>query len=156
MTPDPYVPPESEVANSSPQWPKAPKTVSHACRLVLASLLLGLVTLLPGIRPPRPDDADVPLAFTLGAVALFGGLTVWLVIEVWRGKLWARWGMLAYLGLGWLLGGGEVTDDFLRSPLLGTIDAVCIAMEGVACALLFFGAGAKWFATLAALRRGRK
>jgi hypothetical protein len=37
---------------------------------------------------------------------------------------------------------------------LGAIDAVCIVMEAVACYLLFFGEGARWFAALAARRRG--
>ncbi len=119
----------------------------------MASLALGIVSLLPGIRPPRPDDPLVPLAYTLGAVLVFGGLTIWLAIEVLRGKPWARWAMLAYLALGWWLGGGELGDDFMRSPVLGVIDVACIALEAVACTLLFSGAGAQWFSALAALQR---
>jgi hypothetical protein len=153
MTPNPYAPPDAEVADVTSLRPPTPRAVGNACRLIIASLVLGIVSLLPGIRVPRPDDPQVPLAFTLGSVVVFGGLTLWLALEVWRGKRWARWVMLAYLVLGWWLGAGDMSDDFLRSPLLGTLDAVCILLEAIACALLFFGAGARWFAALAALRR---
>ena len=155
MTPNPYAPPGADVADVNTARPPMPRAVRVACQLIMASLALGLVSMLPGIRPPRPDDPAVPWAFTLGAIVVFGGLTIWLTLELLRGKLWARWGMLAYLVLGWWLGGGEISDDFLRSPVLGLIDAVCIVLEIAACWLLFFGDGARWFAALAALRRGR-
>jgi hypothetical protein len=153
MTPDPFAPPTAPLESVDPSWPPRPHSVNLACRLVMASLALGIVSLLPGIRPPRPDDPLVPLAYTLGAVLVFGGLTVWLAIEVLRGRLWARWAMLAYLALGWWLGGAELGDDFMRSPVLGVIDVACIALEAVACGLLFSGAGAQWFAALARVTR---
>ena len=155
MTPNPYAPPESDVADVKRSRPPVPRAVGNACRLILASLVLGLISMLPGIRVPRPDEADVPLAFTFGSIAVFGGLTLWLALEIWRGKHWARWAMLAYLVLGWWLGAGDMGDDFLRSPLLGALDAVCIVLEIIACLLLFFGEGGRWFAALAALRRRR-
>lgn len=154
MTPNPFAPPTAEVADVNLSRPQRPQAVNLACRLIMISLALGIVSLLPGIRPPRPDDPLVPLSFTLGAVVVFGGLTIWFAIEVLRGKPWARWVMLAYLVLGWLLGAGEMSDDFLRSPVLGVIDAACIVLELLACRLLFFGAGAQWFAALSAMRRG--
>jgi hypothetical protein len=155
MSPNPYAPPGAEVADPIPMRPEPPRTVSNACRLIVASLFLGLVTLLPGIGVPPPEDAQVPLIWTLTMIVVFGGLTLWLAVEVMRGKSWARWAMLAYLAVGWVLGGGEFTDDFLRSPLAGMIEAICMVMEIVACALLFFGSGGKWFAELAAIRRAR-
>lgn len=154
MSLNPYAPPESQVTAVQPPW-SPPKAVSRACWLILAALLIGIVSLLPGIRPVRPDEAEVGLGFTAGIVLVFGGITVWLAIEVWRGKPWARWAMLAYLALGWLLGGGALSEDFQRSPLAGSIEAACMAMELAACGLLFFGEGAKWFAAQAALRRER-
>ena len=155
MPPNPYAPPGADVADVDASRPPVPRAVSLACRLIMVSLVLGIVGLLSGIRTPRPDDPDTPLAYTLVAIAFFGGLTVWFALEVLRGKPWSRWVMLAYLALGWWLGASEMADDFLRSPLLGTIDAVSIGLEGMACWLLFFGDGARWFAALAALRRGR-
>jgi hypothetical protein len=156
MTPDPFAPPTAPSDHADGSWPPRPPAVNLACRLVIASLALGIVSLLPGVRPPRPDDPVVPLAYTLGAVLVFGGLTIWLAIEVLRGKPWARWAMLAYLALGWWLGGGELDDDFMRSPVLGVIDVACIALEAVACGLLFSGAGARWFAALDARRRRQR
>jgi len=153
MTPDPFAPPTAEVAEVNTSRPPMPRAVSLACRLIMASLALGIVSLLPGIRPPRPDDPLVPLAYTIAAVVVFGGLTIWFAIEVLRGRPWARWVMLAYLVLGWWLGAGELNDDFLRSPVLGVLDVVCIVLEVAACGLLFSGAGARWFAALAALRQ---
>ena len=154
MTPNPYAPPTADVADPSPGWPPPPRAVVIACRLVLASLVLGIISLLPGMRPALPDDPVVPWALTLAIVVVFGGLTLWLVLEVWRGKAWARWALLAFLALGWWLGAGQLSDDFLRSPLLGLFGVVSIALEVAACGLLFFGDGARWFAALAALRRG--
>jgi hypothetical protein len=156
MTPDPFVPPTAPLADADPSRPPRPPAVNLACRLIIASLALGIVSLLPGIHLPRADDPVVPLAYTLGAVLVFGGLTVWLAIEVLRGTPWARWAMLAYLALGWWLGTGELNDDFMRSPVLGVIDAACIALEAVACGLLFSGTGAQWFAALDALRRRQR
>jgi len=154
MTPNPFAPPTAEVADVNLSRPPRPPAVNLACRLIMASLALGVVGLLPGLRPPRPDDPVLPLAYTLAAVLVFGGLTIWFALEVLRGRRWSRWVMLAYLVLGWWLGAGEIGDDFMRSPVLGVIDAVCIALEGAACWLLFFGEGARWFVALAS-RRGR-
>jgi hypothetical protein len=154
MPPDPFAHPSADAADANAPRPPAPRAVRIACRLVIASLALGLVGLLPDIRLPRPEEAAAPLTFTVGSIVVFGGLTIWLAVEVLRGKPWARWAMLAYLALGWWLGAGDLGDDFLRSPVLGIIDAVCIVMEALACYLLFFGEGARWFAAMAARRRG--
>jgi hypothetical protein len=147
MTPNPFAPPRAEVADPPPQQP--PPAVRRACRLVVASMVLGLVTLLPGIAAPVPDDAQVPLFITLAIVAFFGGLTIWLTVAVSRGVHWARWALLAYLALGWVLSGMQFTDEFMRSPISGMIEIVCVVMELVASAMLFFGSGARWFAGLA-------
>ena len=126
----------------------------RACRLVIASLLLGLVTLVPGVDVPAPDDVPVPLFVTLVIVAFFGGLTIWLVVSIKRGRLWARWALLAFLILGWVLTGLQFTDEFLRSPVSGMIEIVCVALELAACWMLFVGGGAAWFSELALERQG--
>jgi len=153
--PNPYAPPGSEVADPSRTMPPVPPAVRRACLLFLSSLALGLVTLLPGVRPVRPDDAAVPALFTLLVVLFFGGITVWLTWKLYRGRNWARWTMLAYVLFGWWIGASELTDDFLASPLAGLIDLVCIAIEAIGCWALFFGAGAGWYRTLAAARSRR-
>ena len=116
-------------------------------------MILGLVTLLPGVRPERPGEAEIPVLFTVGVVVLFGGLTVWLALKMYRGRNWARWTMLAYLALGWWLAGSEMQDNFVRSPISAVIDVICIAMEAVACWLVTLGDGARWFSRGISTRR---
>ena len=131
---------------------RPPDAVRKACLLILASLFLGLVTLIPGVQPVSPDAADTPLLVTIFVAALSIGLTVWLAVKVYDGRNWARWAMLAFLALGWWLDGSELTEDFIQSPLAGAIEAICIVMEAVACGYLFFGRGARWYAELSAQR----
>jgi hypothetical protein len=152
MTPNPFLPPHADVADPAAPPPQAPPAVRRACRLVVASMFLGLVTLVPGVAAPSPEDAQVPVFITLAIVALFGGVTIWLAFAVHRGAPWARWALLAYLALGWVLSGMQFMDEFLRSPISGMIEVVCIAMEFAACGMLFFGSGAAWFAALARVR----
>lgn len=116
-----------------------PPSIRLACQLIIASMLLGLVTLLPGVDPGRPGDEEISFAITFAIVALFCGLTVWLVAKLYAGKRWARWAMLAFLLFGWAITGPSLTDDFLRAPLLGLISGICIALELIAAWLIFFG-----------------
>lgn len=156
MKPNPFAPPRAEVADPASKIPGPPRAVDRACLLVVASMFLGLVTLLPGVAAPAPDDAPVPLFITLVIVAFFGALTIWLAAAVHRGIGWARWALLAYLLLGWFLSGLQFNDEFMRSPVSGMIEIVCVVMEVAASALLFFGSGAAWFAQLAALRKAAR
>lgn len=134
-----------QVANPSIDLPPRPIQVRRACYLVLASLFLGLLTLLPAIHGDRPGEPSIPLFFMLSMVILLGGLIFWLVRKIYQGKSWARWGMLAYLLLGWGLAGSALAEDFLYAPLAGVINIACVAMEGAAAWFLFFGKGAKWY-----------
>jgi hypothetical protein len=156
MTPNPFAPPRAEVADPSSTPSVPPQAVRRACRLVIASMLLGLVTLVPGVDVPAPDDVPVPFWVTLAIVAFFGGLTIWLVVSVLRGASWARWALLAFLMLGWVFTGLQFTNEFLRSPISGMIEIVCAALEVAACWMLFVGGGAAWFSELALERQGRR
>ncbi len=142
---DPFRPPQAEVRDPEAGHGPMPRAVQLACTLVLVSLVIGAVTLLPGIRPEDPAAEPVPLGFTLAMLLFFGGITVWLVRVVQRGRNWGRWALLAYLALGWWLGAGQITDDFNGSPLVGLIDIASIVMEMVAAVLLFLTASGRWF-----------
>lgn len=155
MPPNPFAPPGADVADVDPSRPPMPPSVRRACRLIIASLALGCVAALMDIRTPRPDGTEIPLLFGLGYFVLIVGLTVWLTFAVARGKGWSRWVMLLFLTPTWWLGATSLNEDFLRSPLVGTISIVGIAIEVAACWMLFTGAGARWFAALAARRGGR-
>lgn len=143
-----YAPPEAEVADPTPPRRSIPPQIQKACWLILASLVLGIISLLPAIRPPAPDDQPVSIVVSLIVIFLFSALTVWFILGILRGKNWARWVMLVFLGTGWLLAGSELESEFVRVPLAATIDVVCITMETVACWLLFFGRDATWFSRL--------
>jgi len=145
VTGNPFRPPEAEVADAGPGLGPMPRGVRLACTLVLLSLVVGAVTLLPGVRPEPPGAEPVPFLFTLAVLLVFGGLTVWLVKVVERGRNWGRWALLAYLALGWWLGIDQITEDFALSPLVGFVDMGCIVVEMVAAVLLFWGAAGRWF-----------
>lgn len=153
MTPNPYAPPGAEVSDPKHMQPAPPPSVRNACLLIGVALVLGMATLLLGVRVPSPEEQSVPRLLTFALVVLFGGLTVWFAFETFRGKNWARWAMLIYLALGWVLVASELNDQLVRAPLSAIINTVCIIMEFMACWLLFFGSGAQWFSQLAAQRK---
>jgi hypothetical protein len=154
MARNPFAPPGAEVADPASRQLPAPVQVLRACQMIIATLVVGIITLFPGVREPATDDAQVPFLFTLVLIVVFGGLTLLLAARIMQGRNWARWAMLAYLAAGWALVGPELADDFYRSPIAAAIDAISIPVEAVACWLLFTGAGGQWFSALAARRKG--
>jgi hypothetical protein len=138
-----YQPPRSDISDDPHGKAMPPTSVYVACGLVLAALALGLLGLLPGVRPPEPEP--VPVWFTMLLVLIFGGVTVVLSYETLRGRNWARWTLLAYLVLGWYLTAPDLPDNLTRAPVGAIIDAVGMGMELVASWLLFFGEGTRWF-----------
>ena len=155
MPPNPFAPPGADVADVDAARPPMPLSVRRACQLVIASLALGIVAALMEIGSPRPDGNPIALGFGLTYFALIIGLTLWLTFAVARGRGWSRWVMLVFLAPTWWLGASGLNEDFLRSPIVGMLTIVSIAIEVVACWLLFSGAGTRWFAALAA-RRGNR
>jgi hypothetical protein len=154
MSHNPYSPPAAEVADPAHALPPQPGTVRLAVQLIIGALALGVISLLvPGIRIPTPEEAEVPFIFTMIIIVIFGGITLWFASGVTQGKNWARWAMLAWLAVGWLMVGSEFGDEFTRSPVSSMIDAACIAMEAAACCLLFGAASQDWFAAMAVARR---
>ncbi|MEP7099560.1 MAG: hypothetical protein ABI781_03570 [Burkholderiales bacterium] len=152
---NPYTPPTTElrdapVVSAGPP----PMAVRVACGLVLASLAFGVLTLLPGVREPEPDPPGV-LVFVLVTYLVFGGLTLWFTLRTWQGRHWGRWALFVYLAAGWVIYSFTFADDMIHAPMAALINIGCVALEVSACALLFFGAGARWFATLRANARAR-
>lgn len=156
MTPDRATPPNAAQAAPAADRSRPPPPVRRACLLILASLAIGVILLWPGVRPNPPGEEAAPALFTLAALVVFGGLTLWLAARLYQGRNWARWAMLGYLMLGWWFTSSELNNQFLQAPIVGFMDLVCIAMEGLACWLLFTGAGARWFADLGVQARGRR
>jgi hypothetical protein len=129
-----------------------PGDIREACRLILGALAIGLIALWPGLGEPQPDPGVVATVVGVVLVVVFIGLTVWLTRKIWLGKNWARWAMLFYLLLGWVLAVADLNAEMARSPITAIISVVTGVMEMFACWLLFFGAGGQWFAANAADR----
>jgi hypothetical protein len=152
VTNDRYAPPTAEVADPKLESFVVPTRVLRACQMFVASTLLGLVTLLPGAAAPAQEWSWLSFGTALVVLLLFGGLTIWLTVKIYRGRNWARWTMLIYLAPSWALGAMQFSEDFMRSPVMGIVILIATIVEVVACGLLFFGGGARWFASVAAAR----
>lgn len=151
-TDNPYRPPTTELRDPPPASAgPPPAAVRIACGLVLVSLAVGVLTMLPGVRQPEAEAPGSAIAL-LVAYALFGALTLWLTRRTWQGRHWARWALLAYLAFGWALYALSLTDEMVAAPMAALVNTVCVAIELAACGLLFFGAGARWFASIRSVR----
>ena len=125
--------------------PPRPKAVRHACGLVVAAFVLGLVTFFPGVHVRQPDDPNVSGIYLLAIVVTFGAVLLSFTYATLQRRNWARWALLMYLINGWLLTARHISHDFDRTPLLGSLAVATTGMELLAVWLLFTGIGAKWF-----------
>jgi hypothetical protein len=143
---NPYRPPQSSVADTddAPRRPRPPG-VTRAVTAFWIAWVLGLVSLLPGVREGIWADADVPLAFSMTLGALLAGFSAWLIVMTSRGRNWARWTLVIYTAVTWLL---LLTDpDALsaQGTLAVAFDFATLAVEIYACCLVLFGQGVEWF-----------
>lgn len=127
-----------------------PAAVGRARLLILASLVLGVLTVFGGVVPPdaTATAAAVPAGANLLVFGTMAGITLWLVTMLHRGHNWARWAMFAFLATTWGLAALTFAEDFTRAPMAGALTLVGVAMELVACWFLFSGEGARWYAAL--------
>lgn len=130
---------------------QTPRGIARACRLLLLSMALGVVALAPSISGHwwASPDSSVPdsialafsLSFTLAGLALYA----LLIYLTYTRRNWARWALLAFLTFGWIL----LVKDFSRlqsdTPMAALWNAASMALELVACYLLFLGRDAAWF-----------
>ena len=120
-------------------------------------MVLGLISLHPSIRgewwasPSGVESTDVPGA---AGIALAIGLTVGaaltvffagLVVLVGRRHNWARWTLLVYLVLGWVVVALELPTSVTETPFAAALDLLSAAAEAWACYLLFADPAAQWF-----------
>lgn len=145
MTPNRYEPPGAEVADPQTPHSPVPAPVRSACLLILGGMGLSLLTLIPGVRVADPEVEALSPWVEAAWVGVFVLLTVWLLVMIQRRKNWARWTMLALLGLGWFAIAWEFPEGFMRSPIAGIVDVAVTAMELYAAWLLFSGPAARWF-----------
>jgi uncharacterized membrane protein YcjF (UPF0283 family) len=113
--------------------------------LILASMAVGLVSLLPFVDPPMPDEPVALTAFIWGFALMLLAVELWLLRCVWRRRNWARWIMVALTVLAVAMSVPVIAEDWIRAPLvawLGIASSVCSA---AAVVLLLARASARWF-----------
>jgi len=107
--------------------------------------IIGLLSLLPGVRDGLWNDDEVPLALSITLGVVFAVFSAWLILMTSRGRNWARWALVIYTAVSWLL---LLSDpDALRAQgtLAVAIDAAMLFIELYASFLLLFGEGVQWF-----------
>ena len=148
MPPNPYQPPTAMVADAPSSAPPRPRSVRFACYLVLASLVLGFVTLLPVFDIPHNVEGGVQGAIVWAVYAVLQAIALSLTYATYRRSSWGRWALVAYLVLGWLLDAIGRKTDSDESALASAVYMAVTVMQVAAVWLLFTGPGARWFGKL--------
>lgn len=144
MPRSPYQPQTAMTGDASSHVPPRPSSVRFACYLILASLFVGFLTLLPFIEIPGKNLEDVQ-ANVWAIYIVLQAIPIWITYSMYRRRNWARWTLVAFLTLGWLLDGIDSTPHSDEFTLAGAVYLTVVAMQVAALWLLFTGTGAKWF-----------
>ena len=145
---DRYAPPRTDVADIASHdtlLPSRPRSVAWACVLLLASMAVGLISLLPFVDPPVPGEPAAMTAMIWGITLVFTALELWLLRCVWQRRNWARWVMVAMTVAGIALSLPVIGEDWTRSPLVAGLGIAGAVLSAVGAALLSLGASARWF-----------
>lgn len=149
-----YAPPRADVADLTvpdPLLAARPRSVAWACALMLASMLVGLVSLLPAVDPPIPGEPAAMTALIWGITLVVAAVELWLLRRVWQRRNWARWVVVALTLIGIALSLPVIGEDWARSSLVAGLGIVSTLLSAVGAALLLAGPSARWFkGTLAA------
>jgi hypothetical protein len=142
----PYQPPQARVADAAEvaRRPKPP-AVRRAVLVFWIGWALGVASLAPGIREGVWDSDIVPVAVTVGIAGALSLVSAWLIVMVSRGRNWARWTLVVYIGLTWALLASDPQSLVEQGPLALAIDGFIFVMDLYGSVLILFGAGAAWF-----------
>lgn len=151
MNIDPFKAPTAKVADIDARRDHEPRpaSITIACRLLWATVVLGLLSLIPGVRHGLWDDygnAPMAVGLALGFVAVMAGVEIWLIRLVARRHGWARWALLAYLLVGWLMTFSDFSGSIDEGMAAVLVDLVTGIAEMAAVGLLFLSSGRFWFA----------
>ena len=152
---DRYAPPRNDVADvASPDTllSSRPRSVVWACMLLLASMAIGLISLLPWLDPPIPGEPVAMTAMIWGITLALLAVELWILHCVWQRKSWARWLMLALTVFGIAVGMPVIAEDWTRAPLVAWLGIVSSALSAVTAALLLARPAARWFKGVATAR----
>jgi hypothetical protein len=143
-----YAPPRADVADLATAdvlLASRPRGVVWACWLMLASMAAGLVSLLPFVDPPMPDEPVAMTALIWGIALVVLAVELWVLRCVWQRRNWARWAMVALTVLGVALGVPTIQEDWARAPLVAWLGIASSAFSAAAVVLLLVRASARWF-----------
>jgi hypothetical protein len=112
---------------------------------MLASMAIGLVSLLPVVDPPLLGEPAAMTALVWGITLAVAAVELWILRCVWRRRPWARWVMVALTVLGIALSLPVIAEDWTRAPLVAWLGIASSAASAVASGLLLVGASARWF-----------
>ena len=151
MERSPYEPPSATLKDQPDIAPPKPAQITLAVRILWAGLFAGLVGLLPWFRGNwwLNSDGTTPaaagLAVAIVLTVIFVVIFVALLLLIGRRHNWARWVLLAYVLLGWIVQAVDFPKTISETPLAAGIDFLIAISEFWACYLLFLSSGAKWF-----------
>lgn len=157
MTEEPqrFAPPRADVADlAAPDALLAsrPRSVVWACELILASIAVGLVSLLPFIDPPLPGEPAAMTALIWGITLALTAVELWLLYCVWQRRRWARWVMVTLTVTGIALSLPVIGEDWTRSLLVAGLGIAGVVFSALGAALLLAGPSARWFKDMAPAR----
>src|SRR5260370_11653729 len=142
MSERPYTPPASRVADrpeASPPFPR-PKQVTVAVSLLWVGLALGI---LADFLNAARDPEGVLNAGALASVVVLFAIQATLYVFTYRGRNWARIGVLIlFVLIGLLL---LIPNPKPPGVLENTVDVVGLVMTLIALYLLFSRPGSLWF-----------
>jgi hypothetical protein len=141
-------PPRAAVADlASPDALLAsrPRSVAWACWLMLASMAVGLVSLLPWVDPPIAAEPVAMTALTWGITLVLAAVELWILRCVWQRHNWARWVMVVLTVLGVVLGVTIIGEDWTRAPLVAWLGIASSAFSAAAVVLLLVRTSSRWF-----------
>ena len=150
MTDDPFRAPKARLsdADTGPDLAARPASVTLACRLLWATLIIGALSMIPGVRTGLwsgvGENAGAG-AFALGFIVAMTVLEAWLIRLVSHGRGWARWLLLAYLLAGWLMTFSDFSATIDQGMVAVIVDLVSGVAEMIAIGLLFLGRGRAWY-----------
>ena len=143
-----YAPPRADVADlTAPDALLAsrPRSVVWACALVLVSLAVSFLALLPAVDPPMPGEPAAMTALVWGITAVATAVELWLLRCVWQRRNWARWLMVALIGLAIASNLSVLEEDWARAPVVAWLNIAALTLIAVAAGLLLARPSAQWF-----------
>jgi hypothetical protein len=142
---NPFNPPTANLEREVVQPPK-PAAIILATRLFWGTMILSLISLIPGFRLGYWEElADLPIEVLMGILMFFISLFSVLVVHIGKRANWARWSMLVFLVYGWIETATDLPSLLTQGQFAIGAEIAVIAGELYAIKLLFFGEGAQWF-----------